>query len=558
MKIYEKNITNLKKYHKYFFDLISYSKKSYNRLQEKDGTIKINNLSCFSKYNPQKEAEILLEKWLKENNDAHQVVIFGFSNPYLISKIVERFDTVIFVPDISLFEEILHYFDFSNIFKKVKKIVIEPKEIPFENFKIFPLKVEKRIFDETLRFLNSEKKSYLKILLVNPIYGGSLPIANYIAKNLEKFNVKLKVINSERFYDGYNFIKNNFSVKRFENISMNSFLNFISDLILNSIEEFQPDILFGVAQSPINLKVLDYCKQKSILKIFWFMEDYKLFAYWKQFAPYYDYYFTIQKDEFFEELKKIKVKNFYYLPVAAEPTVHKPLELTKDEKRYYGSTLSFVGAGYYNRRIFFRNLIDYDFKIWGSDWDGEVILKDKIQEEGKRISPEEYVKIFNASLININLHSSTYLPGVDPEGDFVNPRTFEIAATNSIQIVDRRKYLPELFKENDEIVVFSNINEFKSIVNDIIKNKEKYKKIAENAYHRILKEHTYEQRLKKMFDYIGFKLEEIEFEDGTPDFYFFKFNSLEEMKDYIKKKDKINDNEKIILLMSALKETYLR
>ncbi len=557
--MYEHNLKILKKYHPDLYNiLIKDNEKSNINVVFNGNLLKINNLTCFSKYNPEKEAEKLIHKFEEEKSNIKDVVVFGFSNPFVIKKISEKYDTVIYIPDIYAFEEVLKFIDFSEIFKNVKKIVNNKKDIPFKEYEIFTLPVEKKIYENKLEEFYTDDKNYLKVLLVNPIYGGSLPIANYIAKNLNKFNIKLKVINSEIFHECLNYIKNIFSIKKFEINTTNSFLNFISDLILNEIEEFKPDVLFGVAQSPISVKVLNYCQSKGILKIFWFMEDYKLFTYWKEFAPFYDFYFTIQKDEFFNELKKIGVKNYYYLPVAAEPSVHKPLELTEEEKKYYGSTISFVGAGYYNRRMFFRNLIDYDFKIWGSDWEGEVILKDLIQENGRRITPEEYVKIFNASLINLNLHSSTYLPGVDLNGDFVNPRTFEIAATNSIQIVDRRKYLPELFKENEEILVFSDINELKNIINDIIKNPSKYREVAERGYKRVINEHTYEHRIIEIFNKIGFQLEKPSFLDGTPDFYFFKFNSIEEIADYINKKEKINDDEKIFLLMNELKKMYLK
>ncbi len=557
--MYENNIKALKCYHPDFYEiLIKSGGKSKINIVFKENLLKIDKFSCFSKYNPEKEAESLIKRWEKEESNIEKVVIFGFSNPFVIEKIAEKYESILFIPDVNVFKIVLKFIDFSKIFSNIKKIVNDIKDIPFNEYKIFPLKVEERIYGSELRNLYSPKKKYLKVLLVNPIYGGSLPIANYIAKNLSKFNIKLKIINSEIFHEALNYIKNIFSIKKLEINTTNSFLNFISDLILNEIEEFKPDILFGVAQSPIGIKVLNYCKNKGILKIFWFMEDYKLFTYWKEFAPFYDFYFTIQKEKFFNELEKIGVKNYHYLPVAAEPSIHKPLNLTEEEKKYYGSTLSFVGAGYYNRRIFFRNLIDYDFKIWGSDWEGEVILKDFIQENGRRVLPEEYVKIFNASLININLHSSTYLPGVDPEGDFVNPRTFEIAATNSIQVVDRRKYLPELFKENEEILVFSDINELKDLIDNIIRNPYKYNKIAERGYRRVLNEHTYEHRVMEIFYNIGFKLEKTSFIEGTPDFYFFKFDSIEDIADYINKKEKINDEEKIFLLMNELKKMYLK
>ena len=550
----QKNFEVLKRKFPEIYDKIVNAESSKYQVDFSQNVLKINNLTCFSKYNPEKEALKLIENF---NPSKKNILVFGTSNPFVIKKLADKFNVFIYIPDAGLFKKILQYIDFTEIFERIENIYID-KKVPLD-FEIFPLKVEKKLFHNLLNQLTSVKKeSFIKVLLVNPIYGGSLPIAKYVEKNLKNFNVKLKVINSEVFNKGYEFIKSNFINKANYSKTMKSFLSLFSEIILASIDEFRPDVILGVAQSPIDFKVLNYCEKRGILRAFWFVEDYKLFTYWKEFAPKYDFYFTIQKDEFFNELKKINAKNFYYLPLSAEPKVHKPLKLTEEEKKRYGSTISFVGAGYYNRRIFFRNLLEYDFKIWGSDWEDELILKDKIQENGRRVTPEEYVKIFNASLINLNLHSSTYLPGVDPEGDFVNPRTFEICATNSIQIVDRRKYLQELFVENEEILCYSNISELKRLINSILKDKEKYKVIAENGYRRVLKEHTYYHRVKKMFQLMGFELKEPDFIEGSCEFYLFKFNTLDEIADFIKRKKRVNNDEMIFLLMKALKDTYLR
>ncbi len=523
-----------------------------------NGYLKIENLTCFSKYNPENEAIKLIERWRNLNKNAKNVIVLGISNPFVLRELIKNYKVSILIPDLGLFKRLISILDFTEILENIDYLINDFYPV-YENFSLFSLKIEEKLFPEVInKVKNFYKKTFYKVVFVKPIYGGSLPIANYIIRNLNKFNIKLKIIESEVFYNVLNFLKKNFVIKNFYSKCMENLLNFISEIIFYTIEEFKPDILFGVAQSPINHKILNYCKDKGILKIFWFMEDYKLFTYWKEFAPYYDYYFVIQKDNFFKELKRIGVKNYYYLPVAAEPTIHKPVKLSKEEEKYYGSTLSFVGAGYYNRRIFFRNLLNYDFKIWGSDWEGETVLNELIQQNGRRVSPEEYVKIFNASLININLHSSTYFPGIDPEGDFVNPRTFEISATNSIQVVDRRKYLPELYKEGEEILVYSSIQELKSLIDDIIKNPDKYKKIAEKGYLKTLENHTYLHRIKEMFSLVGINLKSFDFLDDNEDFYFFKFNSVDEIAECIMNKKKISFNDKIFLLMKSLKDTYLK
>jgi spore maturation protein CgeB len=100
--------------------------------------------------------------------------------------------------------------------------------------------------------------------------------------------------------------------------------------------------------------------------------------------------------------------------MACDPSIHRHLWLTPQEHQAYGSDISFVGAGYYNRRNFFQ-------KVWDSDWQGCPPLNPVLQRDGARISTEAVVKIFNASTINLNLHSSPYYEGVKPHGDYVNP-----------------------------------------------------------------------------------------------------------------------------------------
>src|SRR5207244_1404466 len=108
------------------------------------------------------------------------------------------------------------------------------------------------------------------------------------------------------------------------------------------------------------------------------------------------------------------------------------------ERAELGAPVGFVGAGYRNRRIAFRPLLDLGLKIWGTEWGGAGQVEAAVQRDGARISTEDTVRIFNATRVNLNLHSSTYVDGVEPRGDFVNPRTFELAAAGAFQLVDRR------------------------------------------------------------------------------------------------------------------------
>ena len=166
----------------------------------------------------------------------------------------------------------------------------------------------------------------------------------------------------------------------------------------------------------------------------------------------------------------------------------------------YGSEIGFLGAGYPNRRLAFRPLANKDFKIWGSDWDNEEILKNNIQRNGERISEQESVRIYNATKININLHSSIHTDKLVSGGDFVNPRTFELAAIGAFQLVDERQLLGELF-EKDEVATFNSIHDLYSKIDYFLQHEDERQKYIAKSRKRILQDHTYQKRMEKLLEF---------------------------------------------------------
>jgi len=269
-------------------------------------------------------------------------------------------------------------------------------------------------------------------------------------------------------------------------------------MIVASCAESKPDLVLALAQAPLSNKALERLRQCNITTAFWFVEDYQVMKYWQAHAHLYDYYFTIQDGDFFNELRKVGVRNCCYLPLAADIEVHKPERLPDDQLKCYGSDLSFMGAGYYNRERLLQGLIDYDFKVWGTDWNPMSPLWKHVQRNAQRLTTEETVKVFNATKVNINLHSSVCHEGINPFGDFVNPRTFEIAGCSGFQLVDHRSLLPRHFKVGDEIICYESLDELRDKASYYLHHPEERKMIAMHAYQRVLGEHTYEKRMTSL------------------------------------------------------------
>lgn len=339
-----------------------------------------------------------------------------------------------------------------------------------------------------------------RILLVLPLYGGSLPVGRYCENALRELGHLVETFEAPQFYGAFSALKNlRVTTDRLDYLE-NSFLQVVSQAILAKVETFAPDLVLAMAQAPLSRQALKRLQRDKVPTAMWFVEDHEVFPYWQAFAPLYDIFAVIQKGDFLGKLADIGQANVLYLPLAADPTVHHPVELSPVEQRRYGSELSFVGAGYPNRRLAFRHLSGYDFRIWGNDWDGETVLAPFLQRQGERIGSEEMVQIFNATTINLNLHSSV-LPGVlVGAGDFVNPRTFELAACGAFQLVDRRSLLPELFTE-DELTLFSNMDELLRAIEFYRTHPEERTAVAEKARSRVLAEHTYAHRMNTLLDY---------------------------------------------------------
>jgi len=348
-----------------------------------------------------------------------------------------------------------------------------------------------------VRFLAGEEGELgpLRILVVGPLYGGSHPIARYTARGFRELGHETEFLDFAPFYAGYQALAQVTQDQRAEHKLKQELLRLLGETILARARDFKPDLVFALAQSPVAPPLLQALKAEVPLVAYWFVEDFQVLTYWQDLAPAVDVFFTLQKEPFFSELKRRGVKNYACLPLAADLEAYRPLDLSPEEKRRFGAALAFVGAGYYNRRQFFQGLTDFNFKIWGSEWVLNSPLGPSIQNQGARVSEEDSVKIFNASRINLNLHSSPFHAGVNPQGDYLNPRVFDLAACGAFQLVDWRSQLPEFFAPDKELATFTSLAEAREKISYYLAHEDERLRLAAAARERVLREHTYARRL---------------------------------------------------------------
>lgn len=497
--------------------LPSYNKQSVTVKISQDGPVLYLNDTCLD--HPEKPVASA-NQWVKRTfvekriQDCTEICVVGFGSGYHVQALIDEGSRKISVvePDQNIFIQALHVRDLSKILSNIRllslgesvekkmihndvELVIRPQTLLLSAQSLPKIK-EQFYGVRGLKSLNPN------IVVLGPLQGGTLPITGYTSRALLSLGQRTREIDMSPFNSGFMALQSMLKEPgRLQTMNTN-YIECCAQSILESCLEKKTDILICMAQAPITGRVLMELRAKGIITVLWFMEDYLRFTYWKEMSKFYDFVFTIQKGECMELIKNAGAGEVHYLPMACDPLVHAPKQLSASEKQEWGSPISFVGAGYHNRQQIFASFAELPFKLWGTEWPGCKPFDKMIQKEGKRLTPEEYTKIFCGTDVNINLHSSNERDGVDPFGDFVNPRTFELAACGAFQLVDERSLLPEIFEAGKEVITFKDKKDLRDKIDYYLAHPEERKKIAETARTKVLNQHTYGHRLQEMLSII--------------------------------------------------------
>ncbi len=473
-----------------------------------------------SAYDPRKEAQSWAEQQVGEWKTGELGVVLGVGLLYHIEALAQvnpdNSRLAVVVPDPSVLKDAMEARALGPWLDRIQWITGTAQEmagqlashsIPLRFFTYGPAarlhaEAHQRLETSLRRIVAAQAGGRLHVAVVGPIYGGSLPIARYVVRALGELGHRVTWIDhsvhhaSYQAFDSYRDERSRLTVQ-------SRFADVLSLSTMATIAEDPPDLVLSVAQAPLSLAVLKHLQKKKFLTAMWFVENFRHLTYWQQLAAGYDYWFVIQRTECIEALKRAGASQVHYLPMAAHPVVHHPVMLTADEQQEYGADVSFVGAGYANRRRLLPEWLskEWTFKLWGNEWDGAADLSCVLQRNGARIDTDTCVKVFNATAINLNLHSSSGI-GLDTHPDFVNPRAFEIAACGAFQLVDERTLLSELFT-SEEIVCFRSPNDVPSLIRTWLKDSAGRRAYAEAAQRRVLHEHTYRHRMQDLLAAVG-------------------------------------------------------
>lgn len=268
--------------------------------------------------------------------------------------------------------------------------------------------------------------------------------------------------------------------------------------------EIRPDLMLALHGTALPEEQVQEVRRQGVATAIWFTDDPYYTDWTAKIAPRYDYVFTLERAcvPFYQRLGCARV---YHMPFAADPAVFH----VKPARSSCRSDVCFLGTAYWDRVRTFDKLASYlagkRTVIAGLWWDRLrhfKLLKPFIFHE-QWLEPEQSAEYYNGAKIAINLHRSASDTTINHNGWnigalSVNPRTFEINACQTLQLVDEREDVELHYVPGKEIVRFRSDDELLELLDHYLNHEEERREIAFRGFCRTMRDHTYRVRVGEL------------------------------------------------------------
>lgn len=294
------------------------------------------------------------------------------------------------------------------------------------------------------------------------------------------------------------------------------------------IKNINPDILFvestwqGYNQEWINkipnmemsedktlIEITDYCKNNNIPTAFWAKEDPNDFYVFIEAAKHFEYVFTPDVNCIEKHKKILGHDNVYFLPLAAQPKLHNPIDRDKEKI----GKVAFAGSWYKkfeNRKKHMNNLLKpakkYGLVIYNRFsylYDDQFAFPNEYKPYiRKGLNYRDIVKEYKKYDVFLNVNSDDTSPTA------FSRRIFELLACGIPTI---SSYNPGIINYFKDIVMISKSEEdTEKHLGKLLKDKEYRDRLSLLGQRKVFNDHTYEQVFKKVLNTVGLTKDEKE------------------------------------------------
>ncbi|MBF0527841.1 MAG: glycosyltransferase [Deltaproteobacteria bacterium] len=278
---------------------------------------------------------------------------------------------------------------------------------------------------------------------------------------------------------------------------------------LQELELFSPELLFiesawrGLDQLWLNTightcqelqGIVAWCRERKVPTIFWNKEDPVHFTTFLNTAKLFDYVFTTDIDCIHRYKAALGHEKVYLLPFACQPSIHNPIEIYERKDAF-----CFAGS-YYTRyperirdlkemmihlpRLFPVDIYDRNYGMTHPNYTFPPEYQPFIIGN---LSFDQIDKAYKGYRYAINLNS------IKQSQSMFARRVFELLASNTITVSNYSRGMRLLF--GDLVISSDSGQEMARRLNKMVNNNSLARKLRLAALRKVMKEHTYEDRL---------------------------------------------------------------
>jgi len=205
-----------------------------------------------------------------------------------------------------------------------------------------------------------------------------------------------------------------------------------------------------------------------------------------------------EAQEMFEEILKIQSQDYSTFRIAelAQNTLGGFLSYVYEQngRKPDPVVLLSEAAASEKRLIYVSALGHQGIRIWGDEgWKGTE--NHGTEYVGQAGHGSEINRIYSASLINLDI-SRIY------QMDMVNMRVFDIMACEGFVLVEYSEDLEELFKLDQEVIAYRNLDELLDTTEYYLSHREEAKEIAHKGMMAVRERHTIKKRVEHMLTFL--------------------------------------------------------
>lgn len=280
--------------------------------------------------------------------------------------------------------------------------------------------------------------------------------------------------------------------------------------LLEAVRAGRPDILLFIKDYGLRAEWLSEVKMMGVPVVQWYIDP--VIPEWlPPFVKAADIFFTMSEG-LVETFRRLNSQSFW-LTQAFEPSIFEVDDITPSDIGFYGSDVAFVGnlgskAQYLGRRDMLQKVLDagIGLKWWGPPIPRKFstipLIAGKIGRSygGEFIWGASYAKVARLSKIFLAVDS---MPQIRKS---MSARMYTAVGCGAFYLCRHVEGIEDVLLPDREIVTFHSDEEMMSKIRYYLSHEAARRRIAEAGRTRVLKDHTYQVRMRQMCDLLGKEL----------------------------------------------------